>query len=158
MRKSNQIFSGALVAAAFATGSAVAAPTVVELTQVACQFVESENGVDHDFKTTQKADCEAINAKNAENRLQEAKPLQLKAGDYVFKVTNKDVPYMLGFWLRNKGYNPLNPVDKLTGTSVSGGGLNPGVTLDYDVTLKPGEYGYSCPMTTTSEYRMLAHG
>ena len=79
----------------------------------------------------------------------------MKAGEYVFKVTNKDVPYMLGFWLREKGYNSLNPVDKLTKTSISGGGLNPGVTLDYKVTLKPGEYVYSCPLNTTPDYRLI---
>ena len=44
------------------SGAATAAETkVVELTQVACQFVESENGIDRAFATTKKADCEAIN-------------------------------------------------------------------------------------------------
>ena len=155
MRKNFLIFSGAIFSAAFAASSATAETTVVELTQVACQFVESENGIDHDFKTGEKADCEAINADSAGKRLQAAKPIQLKAGDYVFRVTNKDVPYMLGFWLREKDYNPVNPVDKLTKTSVSGGGLHLGVTQNYKVTLGPGEYVYSCPLNTTPDYRLV---
>ena len=48
------------LAAAFA-GPATSAQEVkvIELTQIACQFVESENGVDHGFTTSKKADCEA---------------------------------------------------------------------------------------------------
>lgn len=130
-------------------------PAVVTLTQVACQFLEAENGIDHGFETTKKADCDAINAESGEKRLREAEPIRLEAGDHVFRVTNKDVPYMLGFWLREKGYNPSNPVDKLTKTSVSGGGLEPGVTRDYEVTLEPGEYVYSCPLNTTPDYRLI---
>ena len=43
-------------------------PTVVKLTQVGCQFVESENGVDHGFKTMRKADCDRINARTGAER------------------------------------------------------------------------------------------
>ena len=38
-----------LMAAFLAGTTAAAEPTVISLTQVACQFVESENGVDHGF-------------------------------------------------------------------------------------------------------------
>ena len=41
---------------------------VIRLTQTPCQFLESE-GVDHKFKTTKKADCDAINAKSGADRL-----------------------------------------------------------------------------------------
>ena len=133
-------------------------PTVIELTQVACQFIESENGVDHDFTTTQKADCEAINADTGAERLAEAEVLTLKPGAYVFRVTNVDVPYELGFWLREHDYNWKNPVHKLTKTSVSGGGLQPGVTQDYVVELEPGEYLYSCPLNTTPDYKLVVEG
>jgi len=142
----------ALVGGLTSQGTLAAGPTVVTLTQVPCEFIEAENGINHNFKTTKKADCDTINAATGEKRLEQAKPLQLKAGDYIFRVTNKDVPYMLGFWLREKDYNPANPIDKLTKTSVSGGGLKPGVTRDYKVTLKPGEYVYSCPLNPTPDY------
>ncbi len=104
--------------------------TVVELTQIPCQFIESENGVDRGFTTTKKADCEAINAKTGAARLAEAKVIELKAGTYVFRVTNRSVPYDLGFWLREQDYNWKNPLHQLTKTSVSGGGLSLGATQE----------------------------
>ena len=133
-------------------------PAVIELTQIACQFLESENGVDHGFTTTEKADCDAINAKTGADRLAEAKVLELKPGKYIFRVTNKNVPYPLGFWVREHDYNWANPIHKLTKTSVSGGGLALGVTKDYAVELEAGEYLYSCPLNTTPDYRLLVTG
>jgi hypothetical protein len=129
--------------------------TVIQLTQTGCQFLESENGVDHAFKTAKKADCDEINARSGQGRLAQATVLTLKPGDYVFRVTNKNVPYELGFWLREQDYELGNPLHKLTKTSVSGGGLVTGKTQDYEVTLKPGEYLYSCPLNTTPDYRLI---
>ena len=131
---------------------------VIDLTQVACQFLESENGVDHDFTTTKKADCDAINAKTGAERLASAKVLELKPGKYIFRVTNKDVPYSLGFWVREPDYDWRNPLHKLTKTSVSGGGLALGTTKDYEVELEAGEYLYSCPLNPTPDYRIVVAG
>jgi hypothetical protein len=146
---------GALAAALVMTGAARADPETIELTQVACQFVESENGIDRGFTTGSKADCERINAETGAARLAEAEVLKLKPGTYVFRVTNKDVPYELGFWLREHDYDWRNPVHKLSKISVSGGGLMPGTTTDYEVELEPGEYLYSCPLNTTPDYRLV---
>ncbi|RED48001.1 hypothetical protein [Aestuariispira insulae] len=131
------------------------AADVITLTQTACQFIESENGVDHQYKSSKKADCEAINAKTGTGRLQSAKPITLKAGRYTFRVTNRDVPYELGFWIRDKDYDWKNPLHKLTKTSVSGGGLTSGTSRDYAVDLAPGEYLYSCPLNTTPDYKLI---
>ena len=146
-----------LVLAAVATGrpAAAAEATVIRLTQVPCQFLESENGIDRGYKSTRKADCEAINARTGAARLAEARVLELKPGRYVFRVENRNVPYELGFWLREKGYDWRNPIHKLTKTSVSGGGLYMGETQDYEVDLEPGEYVYSCPLNTTPDYRLV---
>jgi len=151
---------GPLLAAALATASAgqiaaAAEPPVIELTQIACQFLESENGVDHDFQTKQKADCEAVNAETGAARLGEAQVLRLEPGRYVFRVTNLDVPYELGFWLREDDYDWRNPIHKLTKVSVSGGGLVTGATQDYEVELTPGEYLYSCPLNPTPDYKLV---
>jgi hypothetical protein len=135
--------------------ASAAQDNVITLTQIACQFLESENGVDHGYTTSKKADCDAINANSAAQRLAEAEVLTLPAGDYTFRVTNKDVPYELGFWLREKDYDWRNPLHKLTKTSVSGGGMHLGVTQDYAVALEPGEYLYSCPLNTTPDYRLV---
>ncbi len=128
---------------------------VINLTQVGCQFVEAENGMNHGYSPTKKADCVEINGKTSEKRLGEARVLELEPGEYTFRVVNKNVPYELGFWLRSEGYDWRNPVHKVTKTSVSGGGLVQGTTKDYKVTLKPGEYLYSCPLNTTPDYRLI---
>lgn len=140
--------AGCLVVGA-ATARA-ATPTVIELTQVPCQFLESENGVDHGYKSSRKADCEAINAKTQDRRLAVAGTLQLKPGKYIFRVSNKSVPYELGFYLRGAG-----TVGYATLPRTSGGGLTLGKTRDYEIDLKPGEYVYSCPLNTTPDYRLV---
>lgn len=145
---------GALVALGIGGVHALAAePTVVELTQTACQFVEAENGVDHGYTSNAKADCEAINASDGAERLADAKVLTLEPGKHVFRVTNKNVPYDLGFWLRGDGL-----VNRATLPSVSGGGLSTGATKDYVVDLKPGTYVYSCPLNPTPDYKIVVKG
>ncbi len=157
---SRGVLGGAVAATAIALGGpwqgAVAQDnTVIELTQTACQFIEAENGVDHDFQSTRKADCDRINAETGAERLAEAEVLKLAPGTYTFRITNLDVPYDLGFWLREEDFDWRNPVHQLTKTSVSGGGLQIGQVHDYVVELEPGEYLYSCPLNTTPDYRLI---
>ncbi len=149
--------SAALLACAPTVASADEA-TVITLTQIGCQFLESENGVDHGYQPMNKADCDAINAKTGAERLAASKVITLKPGKYVFRVKNENVPYELGFWLREPDYDWRNPVHKVTKTSVSGGGLKQGTTKDYEVELKPGEYVYSCPLNPTPNYRIQVEG
>lgn len=128
-------------------------PTVITLTQTPCQFLESEKGIDHGFSTTRKEDCESINDKTGSQRLAKAKVFDLKPGKYVFRVTNKNVPYPLGFWLRGEGL-----IDRARLPSVSGGGLSKGTTKDYPIELKAGEYVYSCPLNPTPDYKLIVKG
>lgn len=127
-----------------------AQPKVIELTQVPCQFLESEDGRDRGFKSAKSADCEAINARTGAARLAEAKTIELAPGKYVFRVTNRNVPYELGFWLR-----AASLVDRARLPSVSGGGLATGKSQDYEIELKPGNYVYSCPLNPTPDYRLV---
>ena len=154
------LLTSGLFAASVLVGSPALAeePAVIELTQTPCQFVEVESGGDHGFKSSQKADCEKINAETGAERLAAAQVLKLKPGDYVFRVTNQNVPYQLGFWLREKGYDDANYLQRLAMTSVSGGGLDTGKTKDYRVALEPGEYVYSCPLNPTPDYRIIVEG
>lgn len=155
MHSKTPIMAAAL-ALSLALGTAPAAfaaePTVIELTQTGCQFVESENDVDHGFKTTMRSDCETINKKTAKDRLKKSKVLELKPGNYVFRVANKNVPYELGFWLRGRG------VSRAFLPSVSGPGLHRGISQDYAITLKAGKYYYSCPLNTTPDYELVVKG
>ena len=141
----------ATIAAALALCAApAAAQQVVELNQVPCQFLESEHGVNHGYKSAKLQDCEAINAKSGQERLAKSKTIALKPGKTVFRVSNKDVLYELGFWLRG-----ATLVSRATLPSVSGGGLVTGKTQDYAIDLKPGEYVYSCPLNPTPDYRLV---
>ena len=124
--------------------------TVIELTQTPCQFLESENGVDHSFTSTKKEDCDSINSKTGAGRLAKAKVLDLRPGKYIFRVANKNVPYPLGFWLRGDGL-----LNRARLPSVSGGGLILGATKEYVIELKEGEYVYSCPLNPTPNYKLL---
>ncbi len=144
--------TGLLFGLAGAGGQSSAAPgaTVIELTQTPCQFLESEQGVDHEFRTSSKADCDDINEKTGFERAAKAKVLKLKPGKHVFRVTNKNVPYDLGFWLRGDGI-----LARATLPSVSGGGLGTGVTKDYEIELEEGEYLYSCPLNPTLDYKIV---
>ncbi|MDH3242934.1 MAG: hypothetical protein OEO83_19945 [Alphaproteobacteria bacterium] len=138
------------LAIALAGPALAAEPTVIEFTQTPCQFLESEGGADHGYTSASKADCEAINKRTGAERLAAAEPLKLKPGKYVFRVTNSNVPYGLGFWLRGDGI-----VNRATLPSVSGGGLEKGTTKDYEIELKPGAYVYSCPLNPTPDYRLV---
>ncbi len=129
--------------------------TIIEMTQTPCQILQAENDTDHMFQSARKSDCEKINAETADDRLKAAKTLTLKPGKYIFRVTNKNVSYPLGFWIRHSDYNWANPLHKLSKTSVSGGGLSTGTTKDYEVELAAGEYLYSCPLNTTPDYKLV---
>jgi hypothetical protein len=145
--------STCLLAAYFAMiiigyGMVAAEPTVVNLTQTGCQFLEPE-GKDYQFKTQTAADCKAINAQNGEERLNTVTPLELKPGEYIFRVTNENVPYELGFYLRGTG------LGRLTLPKVSVGGLTTGKSQDYHIDLKEGSYVYSCPLNPTPDYPIV---
>jgi len=125
-------------------------PTVIVLTQTGCQFIESENGVDRGYTPSEKADCEKINDETGEARVEEGGAMHLKPGKYIFRVTNSDVPYMVGFYLRGE-----DPIERQFLPDVSGGGLYEGVTKDYEIDLEEGEYVYSCPLNTTPDYHLI---
>ena len=154
-RQALTLAATAIALAALAPGASAQQAQIVELTQVACQFIEAEDGVDHGFVSARKADCEAINAESGSQRVATAEVLRLSPGRYTFRVANKDVPYDLGFWIRESDYNFRNPIHHATKISVSGGGLTTGTVKDYVVELEPGEYLYSCPLNTTPDYRLI---
>ncbi|WP_282605497.1 hypothetical protein [Pelagibius sp. Alg239-R121] len=156
---------GFLAAAAFAAAGfslnvffspdsvyAAADATVIEITQTPCQFLEVE-GVDHGFSTSKRADCDKINMESGAERVGKAQKLTLKPGKYIFRVSNRNVPYSVGFWLRGDGL-----ANRAMLPSVSGAGLAEGVTKDYEITLKPGEYVYSCPLNPTPDYVLNVEG
>ncbi len=121
-------------------------PVIITLTQTPCTIVEAEQEP-KEFVSNSYDDCKKINKETAGSR--EFKVLRLKPGPTVFRVTNSNVPYPLGFFLRGKGFRML------TLPKVSGGGLFIGKTLDYSVDLVAGEYIYSCPLNPTPDYPLV---
>lgn len=119
---------------------------VIELHQTPCTIIEAEV-TPQDFVSHKSADCVRINKDTIKTR--EFKVLRLKAGKTIFRVTNDNVSYPLGFWLRGRG------IGRLTLPSVSGGGLTTGATKDYTIELKPGRYVYSCPLNPTPDYPLI---
>lgn len=119
---------------------------IVTLTQTPCLFIESEVNPTH-YRSKKSADCIAINKQTADQR--QFKPLHLPPGKVIFRVANDNVPYELGFWVRGQG------LGRVSLPSVSGGGLMPGQTKEYAITLKKGEYWYSCPLNPTPNYTLI---
>ncbi|TQV75884.1 hypothetical protein [Denitrobaculum tricleocarpae] len=126
--------------------------TVIVLTQTPCQFLETE-GVDHGYSAEKRADCMKINDASGAERLEKSENLVLKPGKYIFRVSNKNVPYTLGFWLRGDGL-----ANRAMLPSVSGGGLAEGQTADYQITLEEGDYVFSCPLNPTPDYKLRVKG
>ena len=122
---------------------------IITLTQTGCQFLEPEN-TDHGYMPETATDCETINDQTRVKRLAQHSVLSLKPGAYIFRVTNKNVPYERGFYLRSadRALIPFNP-------RVSGAGLFEGQVRDYKVELKEGEYVYSCPYNPTPNYKLV---
>ena len=139
--------------AMYGVGGAAQEHGVVTLTQTGCQFLEAENGIDRGYQPRAKEDCEAINERTGTGRLETAKILTLKPGRYTFRVTNADVPYALGFWIRGEGL-----IDRARLPSTSGGGLETGTSRDYTIDLVPGRYVYSCPLNPTPDYQLVVEG
>ena len=124
--------------------------TVINLTQVGCQFLEVE-AQNYQYSPKKSADCEEINAKTLANRESGFKPLELKPGKYIFRVTNSNVPYKLGFYLRGEEGKKSSLPD------VSGGGLTKDVTKDYEIDLVAGKYVFSCPLNPTPDYPIVVN-
>lgn len=121
---------------------------VISITQAPCQFLELE-GKDFNFQTKEESNCSKINAATVSERRKSFQTLKLKTGEYTFRVTNRGIPYEVGFWIRGNGF------DRFLLPGVSGGGLHLGVTKDYSINLKPGIYKLSCPLNSTPDYDLV---
>ena len=148
MKQSFKISLLAAIVFSFTASSAIAAtdPQIITLTQTPCQFVETEKELLKDPPKSYNG-CKKFNKKTAASR--PIIPLKLKPGKYIFRVANKNVPYDLGFWLRGKG------LKRAILPSVSGGDIGLRESRDFKITLKKGEYVYSCPLNPTPDYPLI---
>jgi len=87
------------------------------------------------------------------NGAYEISGLNLKAGDYIFEVTNRDADSEVAFFLTTEA-DQKTPLENamLPGLLKKGETSRSGV-----VTLKPGNYKYSCPMNPTPKYSLTVN-
>lgn len=121
---------------------------IISITQTPCQFLELE-GKDFNFQSKEESDCAKINSSTISDRKTGFQILKLKAGEYTFRVTNKGIPYEVGFWIRGSN------LGRFLLPATSGGGLYLGNTKDYAINLKPGIYKLSCPLNSTPDYDLI---
>ena len=62
--------------------TSAAEPTVIDLTQTGCQFLEVENQ-DYGYTPTNAEQCKEINAATIRDRTSTFQPLELTAGEYL---------------------------------------------------------------------------
>lgn len=130
-----------------------AGPKVVELTLVPCQIVEPEK-VDHGYKAESRAECEAINEQTWAHRSKASRLLTLAPGKYLFRVTNKKVPYPAGFWIRQADFDWRYFLDRFLKFNMLDEGFPMGETREYEFDLKIGKYLYSSPQNPTLDYHL----
>ena len=116
---------------------------VLQLHQRACRIDEVEP--DALFEAASADECRRLNLQQFAERRQVV--LRVPSGEVVIQVTNVDVPYALGFWLREEG-DPMS-------TLLSAGGIAEGATLELTTFLEPGRYTYSCPLNPTPDYTLV---
>lgn len=76
-----------------------------------------------------------------------AHALVVPPGTWELEVQNEAFDRALGLWLRRE--------DDPTDTRISAGGIPAGESRSFMVTLEPGRYLYSCPLSPTADYVLI---
>lgn len=121
---------------------------VVVLTASPCLITEAEKDP-IPYGAKDAATCERLKRATLPVREPGFKRMRLKAGKYVFRILNRDVPWPVDFALKG-AHDPSLPK-----TGGQGGGAPAGQGLDYAVELKAGVYVYASPGNGTPEYPLL---
>jgi hypothetical protein len=120
--------------------------TLLELHQLVCVFQEGEpDALPYTAKTP--AECERVNRASADKRKKAFKRLRIRAGKYTLRVVNTNVPWPTAFDLRGER-------DVALPTAVASE-IQPGTGKEIKVTLEPGQYVYTDPVSKTATYELL---
>lgn len=115
---------------------------VLRFTHAGCGFVEAEPLL-RSLPTGSAPDCRDFHRETFERRRQRI--LRVEADTYIIEVRNAGGERALGFWLReHRQHSPR--------TYISYGGVAPDQSARFTVTLPPGEYLYSCPLSPSADY------
>lgn len=146
------------------TGLAVGLPAVVtpaaeeeevtiKLTIIPCQILEPEK-IDHGYKVENPLDCKEITERTGSFRADQARTMVLAPGSYLFSFTNKNVPYPVGFWIRQEDFDWRYFLDRLLKFNHMEAAAAEGETKEFKADLKEGTYLYSSPQNSTLDYRI----
>lgn len=89
--------------------------------------------------------CERLNRASLSART--LRQMRLVEGTYIFRVTNKDVPWRIDFSLKGAHDRSL--------PKAAGGQLKKGQIAEYKIVLKRGVYAFSSPLGGTIDYPLL---
>lgn len=120
-------------------------PRVV-LTLEPCRFAPAETAESPSVPEPGAADhCRRANQVGFAAR--RAHALVVPPGTWELEVQNDAFDRALGLWLRRE--------DDPTDTRISAGGIPAGESRSFTVTLEPGRYLYSCPLSPTADYVLI---
>jgi len=119
---------------------------VLVLHQLVCVFKEGEpTALPYTARTA--AECERVNRVSAELRRKDFKRLRIRAGKYVVRAVNVNVPWQTGLELSGERDVGL---PKIAAT-----GIAAGTGKEMRVALEPGQYIYLDPVSKTASYELL---
>ncbi|MCA9558105.1 MAG: hypothetical protein KC583_06000 [Myxococcales bacterium] len=113
----------------------------------ACMLLEGEAPDPVPLKAGSTADCQRLNRAMGPLRQDKLRRLRVKAGTYVIRLLNVDVPWPIDFAIEG-AHDPSLPKH-------AGGKIAPGEGADFRLELKPGIYVYRSPLNATLDYRLL---
>ncbi len=112
-----------------------------------CMLLEGEAPDPVPLKAASTADCQRLNRAMGPLRQDKLRRLRVKAGTYVIRLLNVDVPWPIDFAIEG-AHDPSLPKH-------AGGSVAPGQGADFRLELKPGIYVYRSPLNATLDYRLL---
>lgn len=116
---------------------------VLELHASSCRFADAEP-----FWTASESDrdgCIETNRTAFEDRTQVA--IRVPSGDARVRIVNQGVGRPVGLWIR--------PTEDPGVTVLSVGGVADGEAREFEISLEPGTYLYSCPLNPTPDYLLM---
>jgi hypothetical protein len=119
---------------------------VLVLHTIVCAFQDGEPDA-LPYTAVTPAECEKVTRQTGELRRKNFKRLRIRAGKYIVRAVNVNVPWGTGFELRGERDVAL---PKISATDIA-----QGTGKEMKITLESGQYVYSDPVSKTPLYDLL---
>lgn len=125
---------------------------IISILVIALSFSFGVNAQDNMEKETMMKDTKAtvVTLEQTKGEFTQ-KELTLKAGDYIFEISNNNVGHKVGFVLAPKS----NPDAHIKTAYVTKAAENNTTESSNITTLEKGEYVYFCPLNPTPQYTLI---